>query len=462
VKPVWFAALVGASFILFYAFPEIDLWFAGLGYTPGQGFALGKTAPFEPLHDAVNLIIAIIPVGALIAWLLKKLSTKAAMFLVLSVIIGPVVLANATFKDNWGRARPNQIVEFGGEKQFTPVAIPADQCQRNCSFVSGDAAGGFAYLAPALLAPLAWRRRAVVAGLAVGAIFGANRILQGGHFLSDVLFAGYVVGGSIWLLHWLFFGAGRAARFRAWAAHQLTSHWGRWRLAALLFVPLAILSFSFWDRGVAIAMRAQPKWVLKTFSYITQIGDGLGWFIGSISLLLLCLGLARWGKDPVTAARWRSRAWAPGFFLLGIASAGLVNSLLKFLFGRARPKLFFRDDVYGFAFFKTPADWVSMPSGHTAMALAVATALTCLWPRWRWVILPIGFLVALSRLVVTAHWLSDVLIGSLVGSGMVLVMRHILMANGIQVGPGFDAKGHWHRQSSISKGLGLVRRPTNK
>ncbi|MFD2264853.1 phosphatase PAP2 family protein [Lacibacterium aquatile] len=462
MKLSWFAALVVATFLLFYFFPGIDLWFAGLGYTPGQGFALGKTAPFEPLHDAVNWIVGLIVIGAMAGWFLKKLSTKAAAFLVLSVIIGPVVLANATFKDNWGRARPNQIVEFGGTKTFTPVAIPSDQCQRNCSFVSGDAAGGFAYLAPALLAPLAWRRRAVVAGLAVGAIFGANRILQGGHFLSDVLFAGYVVGGSIWLLHWIYFGDGRAARLRAWITQEMSSHWGRWRLAATLFVPLAVTSFFFWDQEIARSMRGQPKPVLKTFGVITQLGDGLGWFVGSILLLVICLWFGFRSRDHEVAARWRVRAWAPGFFLAGIAAAGLVNSLLKFLFGRARPKLFFRDEVYGFAFFRHVPDWVSMPSGHTAMALAVATALTCLWPRWRWVILPIGFLVALSRVVVTAHWLGDILIGSLVGSGMVLVIRHIFMANGIQVGPGFGATGVWQRQSSISKGLGLVRRPTNK
>ena len=60
-------------------------------------------------------------------------------FLAAMLAIGPGLVANVILKDNWGRARPRQVVEFGGTKQFTPPLVPVRECVRNCSFVSGEA-----------------------------------------------------------------------------------------------------------------------------------------------------------------------------------------------------------------------------------------------------------------------------------------------------------------------------------
>ena len=54
---------------------------------------------------------------------------------------GPGLVVNGVLKAFWGRARPSQILEFGGAAQFTPPVQIADQCARNCSFVSGEASG---------------------------------------------------------------------------------------------------------------------------------------------------------------------------------------------------------------------------------------------------------------------------------------------------------------------------------
>jgi lipid A 4'-phosphatase len=122
-------------------------------------------------------------------------------FLILSLALGPGLLVNEVFKAESGRARPGQVEQFGGEKSFTPVFQPADQCTRNCSFVSGHAAMGF------YLIGLAWvrqDRRWLWLGIAAGALVGAARILQGGHFLSDVLFGFWVVYGvNVLLARWL-------------------------------------------------------------------------------------------------------------------------------------------------------------------------------------------------------------------------------------------------------------------
>ena len=64
-------------------------------------------------------------------------------FLVAVLVVGPGLVANSIFKDNWGRARPREVVELGGTKPFTPPLLPATSCSRNCSFVSGEASSMF-------------------------------------------------------------------------------------------------------------------------------------------------------------------------------------------------------------------------------------------------------------------------------------------------------------------------------
>jgi membrane-associated phospholipid phosphatase len=116
------------------------------------------------------------------------------LFLVVCLSVGPGLLANVGFKDNWDRARPKQIVAFGGNKVFTPALLPTNQCKRNCSLVSGEASSVFApFYATAAIAPQ-WAATLIVVGTAAGLSAGIVRIAQGAHFLSDVVFAGLFMG----------------------------------------------------------------------------------------------------------------------------------------------------------------------------------------------------------------------------------------------------------------------------
>jgi membrane-associated phospholipid phosphatase len=86
-------------------------------------------------------------------------------------------------------------VEFGGDAVFSPVWWISDQCQGNCSFVSGEGAASFWLVALAFIVPPRWRPPAVALTLVFAALVSATRIAMGGHFLSDVLIA--------WLLMFL-------------------------------------------------------------------------------------------------------------------------------------------------------------------------------------------------------------------------------------------------------------------
>jgi lipid A 4'-phosphatase len=191
------------ALLILNLFPSIDLAVSVWFYRPGQGFPLAHLAFFGFVMKALpDLAIgaagtaAILGTASLIAgrvWL--TLTPRRSLYLVATLALGPGVIVNSLLKDHWGRARPHQIVEFGGNAHFTPAALLADQCTRNCSFPSGHAALAFWLIAFAFLLPTGKRFPAVVAALLVGALVGLMRIAQGAHFLSDVLAAAILVVG---------------------------------------------------------------------------------------------------------------------------------------------------------------------------------------------------------------------------------------------------------------------------
>ena len=122
------------------------------------------------------------------------------------------------------------------------------------------------------------------------------------------------------------------------------------------------------------------------------------------------------------ADRMRQAALVPAFLLASIAASGLAVDLLKIVFGRTRPKLLFADGTYDFSWLGLAADYWSFPSGHTAAVAALATALWCLWPRHVLFYIALASVVAASRVVTGAHYLSDVVVGGFVA---VLVTRAV-------------------------------------
>src|SRR5262249_20326333 len=126
------------------------------------------------------------------------MSARAAIFLVATLILGPGLLVNVTLKDYWPRSRPIDVPEFNGSERFVPWWDPRGVCPKNCSFVAGESAGAFWTLAPAALAPPHWRPLAYAAAIAFGVSVSALRIVFGGHFFSDAVFAGVAVFLVIW------------------------------------------------------------------------------------------------------------------------------------------------------------------------------------------------------------------------------------------------------------------------
>ncbi|MFH1755629.1 MAG: phosphatase PAP2 family protein, partial [Candidatus Latescibacterota bacterium] len=124
-------------------------------------------------------------------------------FLVLVMIVGPGLIVNSVFKQNWGRPRPRDLVEFSGGKPYVMVWDKRSPDGGN-SFASGHASTGFYLFTPFFFL----RRRSkywalffLASGLGYGSLIGLARIIQGAHFLSDVVWA----GGFVYLSGLAFF-----------------------------------------------------------------------------------------------------------------------------------------------------------------------------------------------------------------------------------------------------------------
>lgn len=194
--------------VLFMQMPWIDIFFQRIFFDPEQGFFLKHHWLVVALYKLVPMLVVSISILLLVILclgiicrkdILPWLTRRHAIYLILVLAIGPGLLVNTVFKDQWGRARPSQISYFTGDKFFSPAWIISDQCERNCSFVSGHASVGFFLMAFGWV----WSRYKlafIALGTCMGSAVGLARIAQGGHFLSDVIFSGVIVALTCYLL----------------------------------------------------------------------------------------------------------------------------------------------------------------------------------------------------------------------------------------------------------------------
>jgi lipid A 4'-phosphatase len=209
------ALLIGVAVgVVFGVWPRLDLAVSAPFYDPTiHDFPLNGHVWSQHARDAARLLITLLIVPAGVALLGKILwprrpmliKVEAVLFLIGTLAVGPGLLANTLLKDHWGRARPIDVTAFGGSSRFTAWWDPRGDCPNNCSFVAGEAAGAFWTLAPAALAPPQWRALAYGLALAFGTAVGVLRIAGGGHFFTDVVFAGVFMYLLIWAAYGLIY-----------------------------------------------------------------------------------------------------------------------------------------------------------------------------------------------------------------------------------------------------------------
>jgi membrane-associated phospholipid phosphatase len=182
------------------------------------------------------------------------------------------------------------------------------------------------------------------------------------------------------------------------------------RVARAAVIGLGVLALLFFiDHEIALLGASLPWGIYDAALIMTEFGEGQ-WII--VPSVLLFLYGWRTGLDNL--ARWA--------FLLGVTvavSGGLANAL-KMVFGRWRPAAFVSGDLSGFEWFEKGWVKASFPSGHATTAAAASLVLAVWFPRLRWPIMMIGVAVAATRIVLEAHYLTDVIAGWLLGASCVM------------------------------------------
>lgn len=194
------AALVAVTALI--AAMGLDMRIAGLFYVRNVGFPVGDQQPWRLLYHygtypglAMGATALMVVAGGFVRPTLVRFR-RQALLVVLLLIIGPGMLVNTVFKDHWGRPRPRQVDVFGGTMSFhqpwQPGPVP-----KNASFPAGHPAIAFYLSAPYFaLREARHRRQAVLwlwSGIGYGVVMGIARIMQGGHFLTDVVWSAGVV-----------------------------------------------------------------------------------------------------------------------------------------------------------------------------------------------------------------------------------------------------------------------------
>lgn len=210
------------SLAIFAQFPGLDLLVSLRCFSAEQGFlhrndpivlALYNWTPW--IGRGLVLALFLYAVAApFVAWLLAR-AGKAELALrsrgpwrhmavvaVCCALLGNGLVIEGIFKNFMGRPRPVQVQQFGGPDVYHGPFVPGPNPANHRSFVSSHAAAGFALIGLGVSCGPLWRRRWLLIGILAGGIVGLGRMMQGGHFLSDIIFAFYAVWLSCELVAW--------------------------------------------------------------------------------------------------------------------------------------------------------------------------------------------------------------------------------------------------------------------
>jgi lipid A 4'-phosphatase len=186
----------------FFSFWDLDRIISARFYNPETGWYLKKADPWMWLYrygtiPGIALTITAL-VGTVITYLRNPDSRWHRYFLVVALtsIVGAGLLVNGILKPYWGRPRPSQLQELGGQYLYRDLLSPGIP-GKGKSFPSGHATMGFLFFSLVYFRrksrTIAWAGGIV--GLALGTALSAARVVQGAHFTTDCIWS----FGIIWM-----------------------------------------------------------------------------------------------------------------------------------------------------------------------------------------------------------------------------------------------------------------------
>lgn len=218
--------LVALAGTLPFWLSDLDIRVAAIFYHPGADdpWHDAQAPLWSFLYVASPLLTGFVMLGALLVlaasgiWHAFRRLRCYAILLIAATVLGPGLIVNGLFKDNWGRPRPHQVEQLGGTSPYVPP-LALSQRGKGKSFPCGHSSVG--YMLGVFF--LIWRRRrpalaraALAGSLVLGTLLGVGRMAAGDHFLSDVIWSWVIAYGVVWALYHFVLRIPR--REAAWAA----------------------------------------------------------------------------------------------------------------------------------------------------------------------------------------------------------------------------------------------------
>jgi membrane-associated phospholipid phosphatase len=159
----------------------------------------------------------------------------------------------------------------------------------------------------------------------------------------------------------------------------------------------------------------------KRLDSITHAAKAGHWLATAILALGVAAVARRLGMSGVHVTQLITYSIA---FIASLTVGSAVLHAIKLVLGRRRPRDDMEMGLYGFMPFAFNTNFNSFPSGHALTIFCVAVIFTCVWPMLWWLWFAIAAFLAGVRALLTAHFLSDVLIGGGIG---LITAREVLL-----------------------------------
>ena len=185
--------------------------------------------------------------------------------------------------------------------------------------------------------------------------------------------------------------------------------------ALAIFIILTIISYLFWDIPLANYCRTLSRRMIDLAEIVTPFGVTKWYLVGSFLFFIIFRFISK------------NKLYASELFFIfsSLSCSGLMLIFIKWLAGRHRPVDYFNHGYFGFDFFGVGYELTSFPSGHAQTVFTLAMVLTILFPRWRIPLFLVAGTVSASRIILTAHYLSDVIAGAAVGIFCTMAVKYI-------------------------------------
>jgi membrane-associated phospholipid phosphatase len=213
----------------------------------------------------------------------------------------------------------------------------------------------------------------------------------------------------------------------------------RLRVGVVAAILGVLVAMGWFDAAAFRAAGQLPSWLNETYNTITDYGRS-SWVLWPTGILVLVTAAATTlATARMTRLVLASIAVRLGFVFLAVGIPGLLDSVGKRWIGRVRPS-----ELGPFAYH--PLSWdsayASLPSGHTAAAFSALIAIGALFPRARPLLWIYAITIGMSRMIIAAHYPSDVIAGAAVGAFGAILVREWFAARRLGFYVGSDGNVH--------------------